>query len=256
MKPKIILGLALVLSGALFGCCNTSHADMGVYDSVEWLTAMGDDIGIYHAERIYGPHSVTNSNGGSTSGCYTADFELKKGLRGNPPPSFSRSTSATGADPLWWFHVGDDYIFFFRSGSYPPEGNFCADEVFNGGDYIWLDRPPGRGLHFAMDHRGNILTNRPAILKLINDSLELPRATAGIARASFLSTDNNTNSPKFNFHKIHLPTPFTSWEDEPAVCRVLMTDVNELVIPQCLCEDYSSATNKLAAQRHNRKSKP
>ncbi|HSY18532.1 MAG TPA: hypothetical protein VK815_09375 [Candidatus Acidoferrales bacterium] len=249
MKSNLLLCLALVLSGGLFGCCSTSRADMGVYASVEWLTAMGDDIGLYHAERIYGPHSVTNSNGGSTSGCYTADFGLKSALRGNPPPSFSRSTA-------WWFHAGDDYIFFFRSASHPPAGDFSADEVFTGGDYIWLDRPPGRGLAFAMDHRGCILTNRPAILKLINDSLKLPRATAGIVRTSFWFTDNSTNAPKFNFCEIGLPTPFTSWKDEPAVCRLFCSDVYELVIPQCLYEDYSSATNQLAVQRLKEKSKP
>ena len=56
MKPKLLLGLVLVLSGGWFGC-GTARADVGTYDSVEWLTAMADQIGVYHAGQIYGPHA-------------------------------------------------------------------------------------------------------------------------------------------------------------------------------------------------------
>jgi hypothetical protein len=56
MRTKFIICLALFT----FILPVVLRADTDTYDSVEWLTAMADQIGVYHVERIYGPHSVTN----------------------------------------------------------------------------------------------------------------------------------------------------------------------------------------------------
>jgi hypothetical protein len=245
MKPKLILCLALVLCGGWFGCCNIAHADMGIFDSVEWMTCMANHIGIFHAERVYGPHVVTNSNGGWTSGCYTADFKLVKPIRGNPPQAFSRSLAVS--DVKWLgFQAKEDYVFFFTGTEYPAKGDFSKDEIFNSWDYIWLGRPADGGEAFAFDHTGCVLTNRANILKVIDQALKLPRATPGINRRAFFDFKGaNTN---FNFCLIRLPTPFTSFKEEPHIAFWVTSDFFQLVIPRCLFADYASATNKLAGK--------
>ena len=105
MKPKIILGLALfsfILPVVL-------RADTGTYDSVEWLTAMADQIGVYHAEQIYGPHSVTNDPQHWSCCSCTSEFKLQQALRGSPQITFSRTRPVEKPEQLG-FHVGDTYI--------------------------------------------------------------------------------------------------------------------------------------------------
>src|ERR1035437_481164 len=102
MKPKILFCLALGLFG-LFASGHVARADVGTYDSVEWMTAMADEVGVYHAERIYGPYSVTNGSLGVSCCSCTAGFKLQKSLRGNPPVTFSR-TRSVGKPELLGFH--------------------------------------------------------------------------------------------------------------------------------------------------------
>ena len=116
MKPKLIFGLALFL----FKGMAAAHADAGIYESVEGLVARADEIGVYRAEQIYGPHSVTNSPI-SMSCCFcTADFKLEKTVRGNPPTAFSRTRSVEKPEQLG-FHVGDTYVFFLVPGEQPED---------------------------------------------------------------------------------------------------------------------------------------
>ena len=171
MKAKIlpVLALFLFLSPAV------AHADACVYESVEWLVARADEIGVYRAEQIYGPHSVTNSPI-SMSCCFcTADFKLTKTVRGNPPAVFSRTRSVEKPEQLG-FHVGNTYVFFLVPGEQPEDARGLAkpgvEDCFAMWDYLWLERPPGERNGAAIDHRGKVLTDRAEILRFCRQRLD------------------------------------------------------------------------------------
>ena len=208
---------------------------------------MADQIGVYHAERIYGPHSVTNIHNPNTWTCcsYTAEFKLQKTLRGNPPATYSRSRQVDKPE-LLGFHAGDTYIFFFVAEERLKNVRVIVDstsEAFFGScDYIWLERPQVERDGAAIDYRGRIITNQTEILKLIDTSLNLPRASRGIDRWAYLSNDKSMypDSTNFNFHVISFPTPDTQdwvWRDWHHPNAVL-------VIPKCLIKNDLSKTNE------------
>ena len=151
MKPKIILGLALFT----FILPVVLRADTGTYDSVEWLTAMADQIGVYHAEQIYGPHSVTNDPQHWSCCSCTAEFKLQQALRGSPQTSFSRTRSVEKPEQLG-FHAGDTDIFFFvadkRLKNVRAKVDSTSEAFFSMWDYIWLERPQGERNGVAIDH--------------------------------------------------------------------------------------------------------
>ena len=248
LNPKLILVLALVLSG---GFCQIAQADYGaMYDSVEWQTCLANHIGIFHAGRIYGPHSVTNSHGGWAVNCYTADFKLIKAIRGNPPGTFSRNLETRDTNG---FRAEDDYVFFFTGSEFPPVSDFSQDRSFHRWNYVWLDRPlNGKLQGMAIDHKGRILTGKPIIMELVEASLKLPRANPSIEQSSYISSLTR-NSAMFNFRIISFPTPYTytSFKNDQEfghefMRKLAMLGQNSLVIPESLFADYLSATNKLA----------
>jgi hypothetical protein len=255
MKPKLLLGLALVLSGGWFGCCD-ARADMATYDSVEWLVAMADQIGVYHAGPIYGPHSITNDPQHCSCCFCTADFKLEKALRGNPPATFSRTRQVEKPEQLG-FHAGDTYIFFLvaeeRLKNVRAKVDSTSEAFFSMWDYLWLERPPGAPNGAAIDRKGRVLTKREDILKLVKASLELPRANPGIDRwAYFYGGDkarypNNTN---FNFRVVSLPTSETVQMNETWAWQ--HKSWTGLVIPQGLNEQNSAMTNASANSVTNR----
>lgn len=241
VKTRLLLFLVLVMSSGWFGC-NFARADIGIYDSVEWMTAMADQIGVYHAERIYGPHSVTNSPGRVSCCSCTADFKLEKGLRGNPPATYSRTRPVEKPEQLG-FRAGDTYIFFFVSEerlkktrlnlSYPEE------TFFTGCDYLCLDRQPGDPNGVAIDHKENILYDRDEILKLVEASLKLPRAYEGIDRGAYFYPNSRALYPdntNFNFRVINFPNlqPKESWLNGAGL--------RLLVIPQYPGDTNSAST--------------
>jgi hypothetical protein len=216
-----------------------AHADACVYESVEWLVARADEIGVYRAEQIYGPHSVTNSPI-SMSCCFcTADFKLTKTVRGNPPAVFSRTRSVEKPEQLG-FHVGNTYVFFLVPGEQPEDARGLAkpgvEDCFAMWDYLWLERPPGERNGAAIDHRGKVLTDRAEILRLIDDSLKLPRNGSNLLRGDYFYSDA-TNRVKYGFQVITLPTVETAqggdtWAAEPK-------DYAGLVIPKELAAEIS-----------------
>jgi len=244
MKTKIIFCLALFI----FSLPVVLRADYVYYESVEWLTSFADQIGVYEAERVYGPHSITNSPNSSMCCVCTADFKLVKSLRGDPPSAFLRRQQVEKPE-LLGFHSGDKYIFFFvfaeQGEAVLPTIGFDyknSGDFFTAGDYLWLDRPAGSNANgVAIDHRGKVLTAQSEILNLVEASLKLPRASPSINRWSYFNREN-TN---FNFSVVQFPTPDTSLEKEPWAGRIIYMTQGELVIPQCLYEDYSSTTNRL-----------
>jgi len=248
MSAKLILCLALVLGGGWFGCSSIARADMCVYDSVEWLTAMADQIGVYHAERIYGPHSVTNDPQHWTCCSCTAEFKLQQALRGSPQAAFSRTRSVEKPEQLG-FHAGDTYVFFFvsdeRLKNVRAKVDSSSEAFFSMWDYIWLGRPPGERNGAAIDHQGRILTDRSEILELVEGSLKLPRASPGIDRWAYFygsSTNLYPGSTNFNFHVVTFPTPETQREKEPWAGNNFSW--TGLVIPECL---YRAGTPKTDA---------
>jgi hypothetical protein len=143
MNPKIIIFLVLVLSGGILTV--TLRADSCSYDSVEWLTCVADKIAVYHVERVYGPHTITNFEDGQhygwSDGNYTTDFKLTKVLRDNPPISFSRSYCVNKPDETG-FHNGDNDIFFFvadeRLKNVRAQASSTKEAFFSQWYYIWL----------------------------------------------------------------------------------------------------------------------
>jgi len=245
MKPKIILGLALFT----FILPVVLRADTGTYDSVEWLTAMADQIGVYHAEQIYGPHSVTNDPQHWSCCSCTAEFKLQQALRGSPQITFSRTRPVEKPEQLG-FHVGDTYIFFFvadeRLKNVRAKVDSTSEAFFSMWDYIWLGRPQGERNGVAIDHQGRILTAQSEILELVKTSLKLPRANPGIDRWAYFY-GNNTNiypdSTNFNFRVVTFPTSDTPVKREAWANGF---DSAGLVIPQCLYTGDASGTNKPA----------
>ena len=57
MKPNLLLGLVLFV----FNTPMVLRADYSVFESVEWLTSYADQIGVYRAEKVYGPDVNTNT---------------------------------------------------------------------------------------------------------------------------------------------------------------------------------------------------
>jgi hypothetical protein len=219
--------LLFSLAMFLFLIPSAMHADMCVYESVEWLVA--------RAEQIYGPHSVTNSPI-SVSCCFcTADFKLQTALRGHPAPAFSRTRSVEKPEQLG-FHAGDTYIFFVVPGEQPEDARGLArpgvDDCFCMWNYLWLERPPGERNGVAIDHQGNALTGRAKILKLVNTSLKLPPVPPGNSRVDFYY-NNVTNRTKYGFEVISLPTAETSSAGRDA-WALFPLDYAGLVIPHSL----------------------
>ena len=250
MNPKLLFGLALVCGGGWFGTDNIARADVGTYDSVEWMTAMADQVGVYQAERIYGPHSVTNGSLSVRCCSCTADFKLQKALRGNPPLTFSR-TRSVGKPELLGFHAGDTYIFFFaadeRLKNVRAKVESASEAFFSMWDYLWLERPLGERNGAAIDHNGRVLTKPEEILKLVESSLKLPRADPSIDRwAYFYGNDKSMypGSSNFNFRVITFPTP-ESYVTKEAWARYNIDNMG-LVIPQSLYEENLSKTNASA----------
>jgi hypothetical protein len=244
MKPKLLLCLAIFL----FKGMAVAHADMCVYESVEWLVARAEQIGVYRAEQIYGPHSVTNSPISISCCFFTADFKLETTLRGNPPPAFSRSRSVEQPEQLG-FHVGNTYVFFFVPGEQPEDARGLAkpgvDDCFAMWDYLWLERPPAERNGAAIDHRGKVLTEREDVLKLIDDSLKLPRAGTNVLRWDYYYSDA-TNRVKHGFQVIDLPTEATSQGRD--AWAAVPKDYEGLVIPQGLAGEEPATTNRAAGQ--------
>ena len=245
MKPKLLLCLALFT----FILPVVLRADMGTYDSVEWLTAMADQIGVYHAEQIYGPHSVTNDPQHWSCCSCTAEFKLRRALRGTPPITFSRTRSVERPEQLG-FHEGDTYIFFFvadeRLKKVRAKVDSTSEAFFSMWDYIWLERPQGERNGVAIDHRGMVLNGRTDILKLVKDSLKLPRASPGIDRWAYFYGNNKSiypGSAYFNFRVVTFPTPDTPIKDEVWAGNDISW--TGLVIPECLYKADTSETNKL-----------
>jgi hypothetical protein len=245
MKPKIILGLALFT----FILPVVLRADTGTYDSVEWLTAMADQIGVYHAEQIYGPHSVTNDPQHWSCCSCTAEFKLQQALRGSPQTSFSRTRPVEKPEQLG-FHAGDTYIFFFvadeRLKNVRAKVDSTREAFFSMWDYIWLERPQGEKNGVAIDHGGMVLTGQSDIFKLVEDSLKLPRASPGIDRWAYFYGNNKSmypDSADFNFRVVTFPTSDTPVKKEAWANSI---DSAGLVIPQCLYTGDTSETNKPA----------
>ena len=249
VKSKLILLLVLVLSVGWFGC-NIARADMGMYESVEWMTEMADQIGVYQATNIYGPHSVTNGPGRVSCCSCTADFKLEKALRGNPPATYSRTRPVQKPEQLG-FRAGGTYIFFLiseeRFKKMRSNGPYPEDTFFTWGDYLWLNRPSGERNGVAIDHKGRVLTDRDEILKLVEASLTLPRAYEGIDRGAFFYRDVRALYPdctNFNFRVITFPTA-ESYQSKESWVTGPIIDWTGLVIPQEPGETNSGSTNRL-----------
>jgi hypothetical protein len=231
MKPKSLVWVTFVLSGFL---CSLAHADMGMFDSLEWLVARGDEIGIYHAERIYPSDSVTNGSTISTGHYSIAEFKLQKTLRGSPPFAFSRDyllpTYGTSG-----FKAGDTYIFFSVNKELRHD-SLNENSFFSMWDYIWLERPLGVENGVAIDHNGNVLADKKAILKAVNASLKLPRAYPGIDRSSYFYPKDSAHYPdctKFNFRVLDFNRMAgASIKNEPWLLET--TSSMGLVIPESL----------------------
>jgi hypothetical protein len=225
MKYLFILALAAVefsMSAAL-------HADTATYDSVEWLTSIADQIGVYRVEQISGPHSVTNSHGNSSCCFCAADFTLQRTIRGSPLPAFSRRRQVEKPDMLG-FHSGDHYVFFFvseaRRHNVTDMGNLDVDECFfSMWDYIWLERPRGTENGVAIDHNGKLLTKPEEILDLVQVSLKLPRATTG-PRYSFVLKNQDVRLQQSQFHIIGFPTRETDVANEVPPGETLVAGTN------------------------------
>jgi hypothetical protein len=225
MKPKLILCLALFVSNLPV----VLRADVSVFESVEWLTSFADQIGVYHAEKVYGPDVTTNSPQAWNCCNCTADFKLTKALRGNPPITFSRTMQVTKLD----FHTGEDAIFFFTAGEQLRKVNLHDEpnyhDFFSQCDYIRLERPQGLVIDgMAFDHMGRVLTNRSEILALVETSLKLPRASPGIMSQTYIFGDK-TN---YNFHAVSFPDLKISGDESLVQQLVLMEPL--LIIPKCL----------------------
>ena len=245
MNSKRLLGLLL----STFILPLAMQADSGMYDSVEWLVAMADQIGVYHAEQIYGPHSVTNDPQHWSCCSCTAEFTRLQALRGSPPLAFSRTRSVEKPEQLG-FHAGDTYVFFFvadaRLKQIRANANSTSEAFFSMWDYLWLERPPAEKNGAAIDHWGMVLTNQAAILKLVSDSLKLPRAGPGIDRWAYFYGSSRVLYPDttgFNFRVVPFPTTNTL-VNEGTWARGF--DTMGLVIPQCLYDGGTSGTNQSA----------
>jgi hypothetical protein len=242
MKTKLILCLALFV----FNLPAVLRADYSFFESVEWLTSYADQIGVYHAEKVYGPDVTTNTAQAWNCCFCTADFKLTKKLRGNPPVTFSRTMQVTKLD----FHAGEDAVFFFAAGEQlrkidlHDEPNY--HDFFSQWDYIRLERPQGLVIDgMAFDHTGRVLTNRSEILALVETSLKLPRASPGIvAQTYYLGDETN-----YNFHAVSLLD--FRFSGEASLVQQLITMNPILIIPKCLYQDDSSTTNKLAKPATN-----
>jgi HEAT repeats len=222
MKAKLLPSLALAWAICLSG--NSLRADVGVYDSVEWMTCMADNIGVYQAVRIYGPHPCPFC---------TADFKLQKALRGAPQTAFSRTQSVKKTE-MPGFHSGDTCIFFSvneeRRKNFPElNSNYSTPEIFfSMGDYLWLERPPTERDGVAINYRGQILTNREETIETVENSLKLPRADPRINRWTYF------DAKATNYGFTVIPIPLTS------VPTLASISWRGLVIPKVL------ATNQTA----------
>ena len=208
-----------------------------MFDSLEWLVARGDEIGIYHAERIYPSDSVTNGSTISRGHYSIAEFKLQKTLRGSPSPAFTRAwplpTYGTSG-----FKTGDTYIFFFvdQNLSDKSRRERSEDEFFSMWDYLWLERPQGVENGLAIDHKGNVLADKKQILDAVNASLKLPRAYPGIDRSAYFYPKDSAHYPdcaNFNFRVLDFyGMSHASTKNEPWMLET--TGSMGLVIPESL----------------------
>jgi hypothetical protein len=234
MKPKLILFLALFL----FSLPAVLRADYITIESVEWLTSYADQIGVYRAEKVYGPDVNTNTPQAWNCCNCTADFKLAKALRGNPPATFSRTMDVTKLE----FHAGEEAVFFFVAGENLQNVGLHEEpdfhDFFSQMDYVRLENVQGYFGGIAINHLGMVLTNRSKILASVESSLKLPRASPGIVNQTYIWGDD-TN---YNFHVVSGPDLRIS--GERFLVQRLVTMGPVLIIPKCLSEDNSSKTNE------------
>jgi len=228
------------------------RADIVTYDSLEWMTARADHIGIYKATQLRGPYMIPTHPTQSSGGC-TAEFKLEKSLRGNTPETFIRARSVNKQEDLG-FKEGGTYILFFV-GNEPqtntgPYIHFHSDrsDYFNMWDYIWLDRPAGVQKGVALNYQGKVLADKAEIIKTVEAALKLARPNPEINRWDYFSSPTKKAAAKdFNFRVIGFPTGHTSQNKEKMSWFNISS--SHLIIPEALYEDTDANGVKLTAEK-------